>query len=52
MVWPASAVAAKLMNASPYQMLVTNVSGIAWTIYNCFFHEHPDHNLKEKEVNQ
>ena len=37
------------MNASPYQMLATNVGGIAWTIYNCFFCEHDD--LEEEHVN-
>ena len=36
-------VAAKSFNASPYQMLATNVGGIAWTIYNCFFAEHEEH---------
>jgi hypothetical protein len=41
--WPAMVVAAKSFNASPYQMLATNVGGIAWTIYNCFFAEHEDH---------
>ena len=30
------------MNASPYQMLATNIGGIAWTIYNCFFAEHEE----------
>jgi len=36
-MWPASVVIAKSFNASPYQMLVTNIGGIGWTIYNCFF---------------
>ena len=40
------------MNASPYQMLATNIGGIAWTIYNCFFaeHEEPEAHAAE-EVN-
>ena len=46
-LWPAGVVIAKSMNASPYQMLATNVGGIAWTIYNCFFAEH-DHQIEEK----
>ena len=29
-------------------MLATNVTGIAWTIYNCFFMEHDD--LEEENV--
>ena len=40
--WPAAVVVAKSLNASPYQMLATNVVGIGWTIYNCFFAEHED----------
>ena len=41
-LWPAAVVVAKAMNASPYQMLATNVGGIAWTVYNCFFAEHDE----------
>ena len=41
-MWPAAVVVAKYFNASPYQMLATNVGGIAWTIYNCFFAEHEE----------
>ena len=48
--WPAAVVVAKGLNASPYQMLATNVTGIAWTIYNCFFAEHDNHEEKVKEV--
>ena len=44
--WPAAVVVAKSFNASPYSMFVTNVTGIAWTVYNCFFAEHDHH--KEK----
>ena len=40
--WPAAVVVAKSLNASPYQMLATNVAGIGWTIYNCFFAEHDE----------
>ena len=47
-MWPGAVVVAKFMNASPYQMLATNVGGIAWTIYNCFFAEHDD--LEEEAV--
>ena len=43
-------VVAKSFNASPYQMLATNVGGIAWTIYNCFFAEHPEHEAVSEEV--
>jgi len=39
-LWPVSVVVAKSFNASPYLMVLTNFSGIAWTIYNCFFIEH------------
>jgi len=46
-MWPASVVVAKSLHASPYQMLVTNVGGIAWTIYNCFFALHDDHKVVE-----
>ena len=49
-LWPAMVVAAKSFNASPYQMLATNVGGIAWTIYNCFFAEHPEHEAVKEEV--
>ena len=49
-MWPGAVVVAKFMNASPYQMLATNVGGIAWTIYNCFFTEHDD--LEEHTVSQ
>ena len=49
-LWPAMVVAAKSFNASPYQMLATNVGGIAWTIYNCFFAEHPEHEAVSEEV--
>ncbi len=40
------------MNASPYQMLATNIGGIAWTIYNCFFaeHEEPEAHAAEEET--
>ena len=31
-------------------MLATNVGGIAWTIYNCFFAEHDDHEAVKEEV--
>ena len=51
-MWPGAVVLAKFMNASPYQMLATNVGGIAWTIYNCFFCEHDDleeHAVAEEE---
>ena len=41
-LWPAAVAAASFMNASPYQMLATNIGGISWTIYNCFFCEHDD----------
>jgi hypothetical protein len=41
-MWPAAVVVAKSFNASPYQMLATNVGGIAWTVYNCFFSDHDD----------
>jgi len=41
-MWPAAVVVASSLNASPYQMLATNVGGIAWTVYNCFFAEHED----------
>ena len=47
--WPGAVCVAKMMNASPYQMLATNVGGIVWTIYNCFFTEHDD--LEEEHVN-
>ena len=43
-------VAAKSFNASPYQMLAANVGGIAWTIYNCFFCEHPEHEAVSEKV--
>jgi len=50
-MWPASVVVAKSFNASPYQMLATNVGGIAWTIYNCFFAEQEeDHESIAEEV--
>ena len=49
-LWPAAVVVAKSFNASPYQMLATNVGGIAWTIYNCFFAEHDDHEAVKEEV--
>ena len=49
-MWPAAVVVAKSFNASPYQMLATNVGGIAWTIYNCFFAEHEDHEVVAEEV--
>ena len=39
-MWPVSVFVATCLNASPYQMLATNVGGIAFTIYNCFFMEH------------
>ena len=31
-------------------MLATNVGGIAWTIYNCFFSDHHDLEEKTEEV--
>ena len=31
-------------------MLAANVGGIAWTIYNCFFCEHPEHEAVSEEV--
>ena len=49
-MWPAAVVVAKAMNASPYQMLATNVGGIAWTIYNCFFAEHEEPEAAAEEV--
>ena len=50
--WPAAVVVAQAMNASPYQMLATNIGGIAWTIYNCFFaeHEEPEAHAAEEET--
>ncbi len=47
-MWPAAVVVAKSMNASPYQMLATNVGGIAWTVYNCFFAEHEEPENEEE----
>ena len=44
------AVVARSFNASPYQMLATNVSGISWTIYNCFFAEHDELEAVSEEV--
>jgi len=29
-------------------MLITNVGGISWTIYNCFFAEHNE--MEEKQT--
>ena len=49
-LWPAAVVVAKSFNASPYQMLATNVGGIAWTIYNCFFAEHEELEASSEEV--
>ena len=49
-MWPAAVVVAKTFNASPYQMLATNVGGIAWTIYNCFYAEHEDPEAVVEEV--
>ena len=49
-LWPAAVVVAKAMNASPYQMLATNVGGIAWTVYNCFFAEHDEPEAAAEEV--
>ena len=49
-LWPAAVVVAKGLNASPYQMLATNVGGIAWTVYNCFFAEHDHHEEKIEKV--
>ena len=49
-MWPAAVVVAKSFNASPYQMLATNVGGIAWTVYNCFFAEHEDPEAVAGEV--
>ena len=31
-------------------MLATNVGGIAWTIYNCFFAEHDEPEVATEEV--
>ena len=31
-------------------MLATNVGGIAWTIYNCFFAEHEEPEAAAEEV--
>ena len=31
-------------------MLATNVGGIAWTIYNCFFAEHDEPEAATEEV--
>jgi len=31
-------------------MLATNVGGIAWTIYNCFFSDYHEHEVKTEEV--
>ena len=31
-------------------MVATNVAGIAWTIYNCFFSDHHDLAEKTEEV--
>jgi len=47
MLWPIAVVAASCLNASPYSMCVTNISGISWTIYNTFFSNHRDHDNKE-----
>ena len=47
-MWPVAVVVAKSFNASPYQMLATNVGGIAWTIYNCFFSVHEEEAIEEK----
>ena len=41
-LWPIAVSVAKCVNASPYSMVATNVGGIAWTVYNCFFCEHDD----------
>jgi len=41
-LWPIAVSAASYLNASPYKMFATNITGISWTIYNCFFAEH-DH---------
>jgi len=38
-LWPLSIVTAKYINFSPYKMLVTNILGISWTIYNCYSSE-------------
>ena len=53
-MWPFAVSFAKVMNASPYTMVATNVGGIAWTIYNCFFCEHDDleEHAAEKEVEE
>ena len=50
--WPAAVTVAAALNASPYQMLATNLGGIAWTIYNCFFAEHdePEAHTAEEET--
>ena len=51
-LWPAAVGVAKLMNASPYQMLITNFGGLTWTLYYCFFTEHDDfekHTVDEEE---
>ena len=31
-------------------MLATNVGGIAWTVYNCFFAEHEEPEAAAEEV--
>ena len=38
-LWPVGVLVAHSFNASPYQILCTNIAGIGWTIYNCFFCE-------------
>ncbi len=51
-LWPIAAVAGKAMNFSPYQMLMTNVAGIAWTAWTIFGMEHdePEENASEKSM--
>jgi len=46
-LWPASVGVASFMNFSPYSMLATNIGGITWTIYNCFFSDHRE--VKQEE---
>ena len=49
-MWPIAVVAASSFNASPYQLLATNVGGIGWTIYHCFFSDHGDEHEENSKV--
>ena len=42
-LWPIAAIAGKAMNFSPYQMLMTNIAGIAWTAWTIFGMEHDEY---------